>query len=63
MVPALLTAPLIVRQVRLEGKVVVLEAQGRANEAACPGCGTTSTVVHARYRRQPADLPWRGAWS
>jgi transposase len=60
MVPALLAAPLIVRQIRLEGKAVVLAAEGRANEATCPSCGTASAVVHARYRRQPADLPWRG---
>jgi transposase len=60
MVPAVLAAPLIVRQIRLEGKAVVLAAEGRANEATCPSCGTASAVVHARYRRQPADLPWRG---
>jgi len=60
MVPALPQSPIIVRQIRLEGKAVLLEAVGESDDAQCPECGTVSQVVHDRYRRQPADLPWRG---
>lgn len=57
MVPTLLAAPLIVRQIRLEGDAVALEVEGKAIEASCPACGTMSAVVRARYRRRPVDLP------
>jgi hypothetical protein len=60
MVPSLLAAPVLIRWVRLARDAVELEGEGRATEATCPTCGTTSTMVHARYRRRPADLPWRG---
>jgi hypothetical protein len=36
--------------VAVDGPAVVLDVEG----------GTASSRVHARYRRRPLDLPWRG---
>ena len=44
---------------RLAGQVVITAAAiGR--EGRCPGCGTSSTRVHSRYRRRVTDTPIGG---
>jgi transposase len=60
MVPGEASAPLSIRYIALDGDVVVLRSVGASVGARCPDCGVFSTVVHDRYRRRPADLPWRG---
>lgn len=60
MLPTDADCPLGVSRILLEGNVVTLEAAGLAEGSACPGCGTPSSSIHARYVRQPLDLPWRG---
>ena len=39
---------------------VHLDAHGRKRSGRCPGCGKTSTQLHSRYLRRPADLPSSG---
>jgi transposase len=40
-----------------EGGVVLVEAESRAAEAACPYCGRLSDRIHGRYTRHVQDLP------
>lgn len=42
------------------GPGVVIEADSRAQESACPGCEQLSSRVHGRYRRTLLDLPIAG---
>lgn len=42
------------------GPGVVIEADSRAQESVCPGCGQSSGRVHGRYRRTLLDLPVAG---
>jgi hypothetical protein len=37
-----------------------LDAHGRKRSGRCPGCGKTSTQLHSRYLRRPAELPSLG---
>ncbi|WP_262384768.1 transposase family protein [Actinoplanes teichomyceticus] len=37
-----------------------VRARATAASATCPGCGTTSRRVHARYQRRLAELPVGG---
>jgi hypothetical protein len=32
----------------------------KTRAGTCPGCGTTPTRIHSRYRRTLDDLPWQG---
>jgi transposase len=48
-------AGVIVEGAELAGDRVVLRAQGRAGQAACPRCGRLSGRVHSRYARRLAD--------
>lgn len=36
---------------------LVVHAHARRDHARCPACGTSSSSVHSRYDRRPADLP------
>ncbi|MGE8131421.1 transposase family protein [Methylobacterium sp. NPDC080182] len=44
------------RVIRSDGRLVVF-AHARRVHGRCPTCGTTSSAVHSRYERRPADLP------
>jgi transposase len=46
--------------VTVSGPGVVIEADSRAQESVCPGCGQSSGRVHGRYRRTLLDLPVAG---
>lgn len=46
----------IERVIRSDGRLVVF-AHARRVHGRCPTCGTTSSAVHSRYERRPADLP------
>lgn len=58
--PEAATATLVVRRVVLEGRTIVVEADGRADGATCPACGEHSTRVHGRYTRHLVGAPWHG---
>lgn len=49
-----------VERIARAGDGVVIEARAKQATASCPGCGTTSTRVHGRYRRSLADLALAG---
>jgi transposase len=59
MLPPRPPAPFVIRQVRLDGDVVWLDAEGVADACPCPACGTVARQVHDRYTRRPLDVPWR----
>jgi transposase len=46
--------------VTVSGSGVVIDADSRAQAAACPGCEQPSSRVHGRYRRTLLDLPVAG---
>ena len=48
-------AGVLVETVQDAGSQLRIMARARAAEAACPRCGTTSGVVHGRYRRRLTD--------
>jgi transposase len=52
--------PLTVTDVGVTPTAVVVALTATAPTARCPGCGTESDRVHARYRRVAADLPVAG---
>src|SRR5262245_39897243 len=52
--------PFVIRQVRLDGAVIWLDAEGAADSCACPACGGVARPVHDRYVRRPLDVPSRG---
>jgi transposase len=39
---------------------VVVDAESRSAEAACPSCGRLSDRTHSRYTRHLRDLSWQG---
>ena len=45
---------------RNDSASVHLAAHGRKRSGRCPGCSKTSTQLHSRYLRRPADLPSLG---
>jgi transposase len=45
--------------VEREGGIIV-SVRAKADEQACPRCGTLSSRVHSRYVRTAADLPCAG---
>jgi transposase len=49
-----------VDSVEQAGDLVTFRVRARASDAACPGCRSRSSRVHARYRRRLADLPLGG---
>src|SRR4051794_40293082 len=49
-----------IARIRFDGSLVVLAAEGAAEQGRCPACGTPSALVPGRYRRHPFALPWRG---
>ena len=59
MLPPHPPAPFVIRQVRLDGGVVWLDAEGTADACPCPSCGAATRQVHDRYTRRPLDVPWR----
>lgn len=61
-VVALVPAPseLVLERVVVEAGRLMVVAQARRAEAACPACRSSSARVHSRYERQLADLPWHG---
>jgi hypothetical protein len=61
MVPALCPAEVVLRAVSAVGSLVLIEAAGASTSGRWPCHRRGSTTVHARYRRRPLDLPWRGA--
>src|SRR5262245_38676948 len=59
MMPPRPSTPFAIRQVRLEGGVVWLDAEGVADACPCPACGAVTRQVHDRYTRRPLDVPRR----
>lgn len=57
--PASLPGCTIDRVIRSPHHLVVL-AHVRRDHGRCPACGTSSSAVHSRYDRRPADLPSLG---
>jgi transposase len=49
-----------VDSIELDGDSVTFRVRAKSGDAACSGCGRRSSRVHARYRRQLADLPLGG---
>ena len=45
---------------RLDHGHLCIVAEGRRDHACCPNCRTSSSAVHSRYQRRPADLPASG---
>ncbi|MCK8669783.1 ISL3 family transposase [Rhodococcus sp. HM1] len=45
----------VVDAVRLAGSTIRIHAHPHRNQAQCPKCDTSSSRVHSRYRRRPAD--------
>jgi len=48
-------AGVIIEAVTAAAGLLLVTARARADEAACPGCGTVSALVHSRYARTLAD--------
>jgi transposase len=48
-------AGVIIEAVTAAAGLLLVTARARADEAACPGCGTVSARVHSRYARTLAD--------
>lgn len=46
----------IERVIRSDGRLIVI-AHAQRVRGRCPTCGTTSSAIHSRYERRPADLP------
>jgi transposase len=53
-------AGVAVDEVGVNGSIVWFRVRANASDAACSCCGQRSSRVHARYRRQLADLPSGG---
>lgn len=51
---------LMIREVRVVGSTVRIEAATRDEPAACPSCTTRSRRVHSRYRRRLSDTSITG---
>src|SRR5262245_40674846 len=49
------------RDMALVRERLVVDLEPTRSTVACPLCGTLSTRVHSRDRRQPWDVPW-GRW-
>ncbi|WP_016695686.1 ISL3 family transposase [Rhodococcus rhodochrous] len=45
----------VVDAVRFAGSMIRIHAHPHSTEAQCPKCTTSSSRVHSRYRRRPAD--------
>ena len=60
MLPKPTHSPIAIRQIRLDGPMIVLEGDSTTESAPCPECHVVSAHIHTRYRRRPLDLPWRG---
>ncbi|QRE80545.1 ISL3 family transposase [Rhodococcus ruber] len=45
----------VIDAVYLVDATIRIAAHPRSNQGRCPTCGTASSQVHSRYRRQPAD--------
>ena len=43
-----------------DGQGIHVRTRAVATSATCPGCGTASPRVHARYQRRLAELPAGG---
>jgi transposase len=54
--PSSLPGCAIERVLRTNGRLVIV-AHVRRVRGRCPTCGTSSSAVHSRYDRRPADLP------
>ena len=50
----------MIDRVRGVGDVVVLFVRARLGCGTCPGCGASSSRVHARYERRLVDVPIGG---
>jgi transposase len=48
-------AGVVVEEIEVAGAFLCVRARGRAEGAACPGCGACSRRVHSRYERRLAD--------
>jgi transposase len=60
LLPSPARSPIAIREIRLDGRTILLEGESTTESAPCPECHLVSTHVHTRYRRRPLDLPWRG---
>jgi transposase len=58
----ILAAPnlLKIENIALYSDEVRLIMKTRPLKSACPSCGQHSSIVHSRYQRHLADLPWEG---
>lgn len=59
---ALVPAPAerVIGHLEAEPSRLIVVAQARRPEVACPACGSLTRRVHSRYERCLADLPWHG---
>lgn len=52
--------PLVVEDVRDDGRRILVSARTPAGPAVCPSCGTWSGRVHSYHQRTLADMPMDG---
>jgi transposase len=56
----LIPAGLMVVRILPATERITIVTTPKTRAGTCPGCGTTPTRIHSRYRRTLDDLPWQG---
>jgi transposase len=60
--PSLLADPTTIRltYIRPAADSITIVVKTTLPHSSCPLCGRLSTLIHSRYVRRIADLPWQG---